>query len=189
VRIGAGVYVPRAQTEKLARRAAAALDATGSRAVDLCTGCGAVAVHLAAAVPRATVVGVDIDILATACARANGVAAVVGDVDGPLRRRAFDVVTAVPPYVPTAALALLPADVRRHEPRLALDGGPDGLDIARRVVQAAARLLRPGGWLFVEVGGDEDEQLAPTLRTEGFDGPASWYDGEGDLRGVAAQLR
>src|SRR5213078_1693203 len=73
-------------------------------------------------------------------------------LDAPLRpNRCFDVVTAVPPYVPTGELRLLPADVQRFEPRAALDGGFDGLEVARRVVMAAVRLLHPGGWLLIEV--------------------------------------
>ncbi|HEX6420336.1 MAG TPA: HemK/PrmC family methyltransferase [Acidimicrobiales bacterium] len=187
LRVEPGVYVPRYQTEELARRAAALLP-RGGRAVDLCTGSGAVAAHLAAAVPGARAVGVDLDERAAACARSNGVPAVVGDLDAPLRaHRAVDVVTAVPPYVPTGALRLLPADVQRYEPRRALDGGVDGLDLVRRVVAAAGRLLRPGGWLLVEVGGRQDRDLAPVLADAAFDVVEPWRDDEGDLRGVAAR--
>src|SRR5690606_29195034 len=126
----------------------------GGRAVDLCTGTGAVAFHLAASVTGARVVGVDLDPRAAACARSNGVAAVAGDLDGPLRPEpAFDVVTAVPPYVPTGALRLLPADVRRYEPRRAPDGGADGLALVWRGVAAARRPLRPGGRRRARGGG------------------------------------
>jgi release factor glutamine methyltransferase len=185
--VAPGVYVPRHQTEGLARRAAALLP-PGGRAVDLCTGAGAVAVHLQAAVPRASVVGVDIDVRAARCARRNGVSVVVGDLDEPLRPRPrVGLVTAVAPYVPTAAIALLPADVQRYEPLRALDGGPDGLDLVRRVVAAAARLLRPGGWLVTEVGGDQDEALLPALAA-GFATVTRWCDDDGDLRGIAARL-
>ncbi|HEX6417868.1 MAG TPA: hypothetical protein VFZ77_05205 [Acidimicrobiales bacterium] len=184
--VSPGVYVPRAQTEELARRAAAILPVGGS-AVDLCTGAGAVAAHLWAQVPTATVVGIDIDPRAAACARRNGVPAAVGDLAGPLRgRRYVDVVTAVAPYVPTGAIRLLPADVQRHEPRRALDGGDDGLDLVRRVVAAARRLLRPGGWLLMEIGGAQDEALAPALAT-GFAAVTPWWDDDGDLRGVACR--
>jgi len=186
IHVDAGVYVPRFQSEDLARRAAAVLPAHG-RAVDLCTGAGAIAAHLRASVPRSVVIGVDVDTRAVACARRNGVLAVVGDVDAPLRERAFDVVTAVAPYVPTDELAYLPADVQRHEPRLALDGGDDGLAVVRRVVGAAERLLRPGGWLLTELGGDQDVRLATAL--EPFTRVAPWYDDEGDLRGIAALRR
>jgi len=179
-----GVYVPRIQTEELARRAAALLPGEG-RAVDLCTGAGAVAAHLIASVPTAAVIGVDVDWRAAACARRNGVPAVVADVDAPLRT-GFDVVTAVAPYVPTGHLRLLPADVQRYEPRLALDGGSDGLDLVRRVVSAASRLLRPLGWLLVEIGGEQDAALG--LEAAGFTTVTPWTDDDGDLRGVAARL-
>ncbi len=185
LRAAAGVYVPRPQTEALARRAAA-LVPPGGRAADLCTGVGAVAAHLAATRPGATVVGVDIDPRAAAVARSHGVAALVGDLDAPLRGGSFDVVTAVAPYVPAPALGLLPADAR-HEPRRAVDGGADGLDVVRRAAFGAARLLRPGGWFLTELGGDQHELLAPTLAAAGFGPGETWTDEEGDLRGVAAR--
>jgi release factor glutamine methyltransferase len=113
---------------------------------------------------------------------------VVGDLDEPLGPdHSFDVVTAVPPYVPTSQLRLLPADVQRYEPRAALDGGADGLDVARRIVSAASRLLAPGGWLLIELGGDQDDGLASDLAASGFDRIESWWDEDGDLRGLAAQ--
>ena len=182
-----GVYVPRVQSEELARRAAAILAAGGSHAADLCTGAGAVARHLMAEAPAASVVGVDLDPRAAACARRNGVRAIAGELDGPLRSSVFDVVTAVAPYVPTGELRLLPADVRRYEPRIALDGGEDGLAVVRRVVSAGARLLRGGGWLLLEIGGDQDRALTPTLDANGFTSIDPWFDEDGDLRGVAAQ--
>ncbi|HEV7761142.1 MAG TPA: methyltransferase domain-containing protein [Acidimicrobiales bacterium] len=205
LRVDPGVYVPRYQTEDLARRAATLLAAAtaaaataaaaagpgAARAVDLCTGAGAIAAHLRAEVPGAAVVGVDIDPLAVACARRNGVPAVQADLDRPpLRTAAFDLVTAVAPYVPTGEMAFLPADVQRYEPRRALDGGDDGLDLVRRVVAAAGRLLRrPGGWLLTEVGGDQHDLLRPALDAAGF-GPATpWFDEDGDLRGLAAPVR
>jgi release factor glutamine methyltransferase len=187
--VAPGVYVPRVQSEELARRAARLLPAHG-RAADLCTGAGAIAAHLLAEVPTASVIGVDLDPDAVACATRNGVRAVVGDLDVALGQdRSFDVVTAVPPYVPTAELRLLPADVQRYEPRLALDGGTDGLDVARRVVSAAGRLLAPGGWLLIELGGDQDRALGSDLAASGFANVESWRDEDGELRGVAAQAR
>ncbi|HZU80830.1 MAG TPA: methyltransferase domain-containing protein, partial [Acidimicrobiales bacterium] len=182
-----GVYVPRLQSEELARRAAAVLR-LGGMAADLCTGAGAVAVHLRRD-RAARVVGVDLDRRAAACARANGVAAVTGDLDAPLGSTCMDVVTAVAPYVPTAALATLPVDVTRYEPEVALDGGADGLDLVRRVVRGAARLLRPGGFLLLELGGDQDVLLAPDLDRAGFTVVDKWADEDGDLRGVMARRR
>jgi release factor glutamine methyltransferase len=182
-----GVYVPRPQSEDLARRAGRLLPAYG-QALDLCTAVGAIAAHLKALVPTATVIGVDVDFAAAACATRNGVPTLVGDMAQAIRPAdGFDVVTAVAPYVPTAELRLLSADVQRYEPRLALDGGPDGLDVVRRVVDAAERLLRVGGWLLLEVGGDQDQTLAPYLIEHGFDRLTPWYDSDGDLRGISAR--
>jgi release factor glutamine methyltransferase len=187
--VAPGVYVPRPHTAELARRAVSRLPMNGL-AVDLCTGCGAVAAHLAAAVPTATVVGVDVDERAAACARGNGVRVVVADLAGAFGGASrADLVTAVPPYVPTAELARLAGDVIRYEPRRALDGGADGLDLVRRIVDAGARLLRAGGWLFVELGGDQDSLLAPTLARAGFAPAEPWYDEDDDLRGLAARFR
>jgi release factor glutamine methyltransferase len=141
-----------------------------------------------AKVPTAAVLGVDIDLQAAACARRNRVPTAVADLAGPLRSYGgFDVVTAVPPYVPTGELRLLPSDVRRYEPRLALDGGGDGLDIVRRVIEAAAVLLGPGGWLLIEIGGDQDGAATPALAASGFDLVTPWWDEEGDLRGIASR--
>ena len=185
--VAPGVYVPRLQTEALARRAARVLPRSGV-ALDLCTGAGAVAAYLGRAVPDAQVIGIDCDPSAARCARDNGVTAVVGDLAAAVQRpQSVDMVTAVAPYVPTSALPLLPADARRHEPRIAFDGGPDGLDVVRRVVDDATRVLRPGGWLMVEIGGTQDEALAPELGAGGFAGVTAWRDADGDLRGMAAR--
>jgi release factor glutamine methyltransferase len=187
LRVAPGVYVPRCHTEELARRAATLVPADGGCAVDLCTGSGAVAAHLMAEVPQAVVVGVDLDTRAALCARRNGVMTVIADLDEPLRAQAFDVVTAVAPYCPTRQLRLLPADVQRYEPRLALDGGVDGLDLVRRIVRSASRLLRPGGWLLLELGGEQDQALHPTLAAFGFGRGTPWFDDDDDLRGLATR--
>lgn len=186
VGVDRGVYVPRRQTEELAERAVALLPSDGA-AIDLCTGSGAIAVHLMTRVPTATVVALDVDVRAARCARRNGVAVVVGHLDQPLRPKVFDVVTAVAPYVPTAVLPLLAADVQRYEPRLALDGGHDGLDSIRRIVRGAARVLRPGGWLLIEVGAGHDVALRPVLAECGFQSAIVWFDDDGDVRGLAAR--
>jgi release factor glutamine methyltransferase len=189
LQVAPGVYVPRIQSEEVARRAAALLP-DGGVAVDLCTGAGAVAAYLARQVPAATTIGIDIDVRAARCAWRNGVLVIVADLDRPLRRdREFDIVTAVAPYVPTGQLQFLPADVQRYEPRVALDGGEDGLDLVRRIVAAAGRLLRPEGWLLLELGGTQDQALKPALAASGFDLAEPWWDEEGDLRGLAAQAK
>lgn len=186
-----GVYVPRGQSEPLVWEAVRRLPHDGV-AVDLCTGSGAVAVVLARCRPAATVVAGDIDPLAVACARANGVAASASDLASGLPPSSVgraDVVTAVVPYVPSDALPFLPRDVLAHEPRHALDGGPDGTRLLLRAAEAAARLLRPGGSLLLELGGDQAERMGPALSSLGFEDTTVLADEDGDTRAVVARLR
>jgi release factor glutamine methyltransferase len=184
--VSAGVFEPRWHTEALARRAATLLP-PGGAAADLFCGTGAIAVHLADVVPTSRVVAVDVDPVAVRCARRNGVLAVLGDVGAPLRSTSVDLVTAVAPYVPSDELRLLPRDVRRHTPMQALDGGADGLDLVRRLLVDAWRVLRPDGWLVLELGGRQDVLVVPALASCGFVEVAPWRDAEGDVRGVAAR--
>lgn len=185
-RVDPGVYVPRPQTEELARRAAALVPPAG-RVLDVCCGSGAIAAHVTAEHPGVWSVGVDVDARAVANARGNGVAAVQGDLASALRPDgSWDVVTAVAPYVPTAALGLLPRDVVAHEPRRALDGGPAGTTLTEGVIAAAAGLLRPGGHLVVELGGDQARRLVSVCERAGFGAVEVWCDDEGDPRGLVA---
>jgi release factor glutamine methyltransferase len=188
VAIEPGVYVPRLHTEELARRAAALVH-EGGRAIDLCTGSGAIAAYLLSDAPACEVIGIDLDPTAAACARGNGVDPIVGNLGDPLRARSADLITVVPPYVPTDSVHLLASDVQRFEPRLALDGGPDGLRIARRAVASASRVLKEGGWLLMEIADQQDRALTPTLELHGFEIDDVWEDEDGDPRGVAARLR
>lgn len=190
VRVAPGVYVPRWQTEPLARCAASLLPARGI-AVDLCTGSGAVAMVLTAAASDARVVATDVDPLAAACARTNGVETYEGVLDEPLPNAlegVVDVMTAVPPYVPTSDLRFLPRDVQAHEPIAALDGGADGTEVLAEIVRRSPRWLRPGGGLVLELGGDQAELLDPVLRKAGFDPPDVLRDAEDDPRGIVARL-
>jgi release factor glutamine methyltransferase len=190
VRIDPGVFVPRPHTEALARRAVELLPADGV-AVDLCTGSGAVAAVLASAHPEATVVGTDSDPVAVACAVRNGVEAVVGDLDEPLppsQRGHVDLVTAVVPYVPTDELHLLPRDVLAREPRRALDGGPRGTAELARAAEAAARWLRPGGFVLLELGGDQAAEMTQTLTDLGFTDVHVHADEEGQDRAIEGRL-
>lgn len=189
-RVDRGVYVPRWQSFPLARRAAARLPAHGC-ALDLCTGSGAIAATLAAARPRARVVGIDTDEQAVACARSNGVEAHRGDLYDAVPRAvlgAVDVVVAVPPYVPTPALALLPRDTLHFEAVAHYDGGPDGTDVLQRVIAGAPGVLRAGGRLLLEVGGTQAERLGPVLARYGFAAAEVWADEDGDTRGLEAAL-
>jgi release factor glutamine methyltransferase len=190
VRVAPGVYVPRWQTEPLARRAASLLPPTGV-AVDLCTGAGAIAMVLAAAAPGAGVFATDVDALAVACARTNGVDAYEGVLDEPLPSAlegVVDVLTAVPPYVPSGELRFLPRDVQAHEPMAALDGGENGTEVLAEIVRRGPRWLRPGGALVLELGGDQADLLAPVLADAGFDAAEVLRDAEEDPRGIVARL-
>jgi release factor glutamine methyltransferase len=122
-----------------------------------------------------------------ACARANGVDALVGDLDEPLPpalRGAVDIMTAVVPYVPTEALVFLPRDVVAFEPRRALDGGREGVDVLMTVVGCGARWLAPGGWLLLEIGGHQAPALSAGMEAAGFGGITVWRDDEGDDRAI-----
>ena len=186
VAVHPGVYVPRWQSEALARLGAALLPEPGTAAA-LCTGAGAVAWAVQRSGPRARVVATEIDPAACRCAATNGVDVRLGDLADPLLptlRGRCDVVTAVPPYVPTDELAYLPRDVRHHEPTGALDGGPDGTRLLAAVVRAAARLLRPAGTLLLELGGDQDGPMLPVLDACGLAVRRRLRDEDGDLRGI-----
>jgi release factor glutamine methyltransferase len=188
VRVAPGVYVPRWHTEAVAERAAQRLPEDGT-AIDVCTGCGAIAAVLQARRPRARVLAFDLDPSAVACARANGVDAHPGDLldsAGPDLDGAVDLVTGVVPYVPTPELGLLQRDTFTFETELAYDGGTDGLDLARRVVGGAARLLRPGGALVLELGHGQAAALHPVLTANGFQDITTVRDEDGDERGVEA---
>jgi release factor glutamine methyltransferase len=160
IAVDPGVFVPRRRTEFLVRQAAA-LARPGAVFVDLCCGAGAIAAALARAVPAAQVHAADIDPAAIGCARRNVPGPVYhGDLFDPLPRALkgrVTILTANVPYVPTAEIAFLPPEARTHEPEVALDGGPDGLDILRRVAAQAPDWLAPGGHLLVETS----EQQAP----------------------------
>ena len=188
--VAPGVYVPRWQSEPLARRAAGLLPSRGV-AVDLCTGIGAIAAVMTSAVPTAVVLATEIDVDAATCARRNGVDVFEGFLDDPLPpafERGVDVLTAVVPYVPTGALRLLPRDVLAFEPRLALDGGVDGTDYLVEAARRSVRWLRPGGWLLLELGGEQAGAMRPLLAELGFEGIDVMTDEDGDPRAVRAQL-
>jgi release factor glutamine methyltransferase len=186
-----GVYVPRWQSQPMAREALRRLPEHG-RAVDLCTGSGAIAVVLARGRPQATVVATECDPVAIACARANGVTVYESDMASGIPEPLFgtvDVVIAVVPYVPTEALHLLPRDVTEYEPAHALDGGVEGMTLLRQAARDAARLLHPEGSLLLELGGDQAEHLQPALTDLGFRDFENMDDEDGDLRSLVCRMR
>jgi release factor glutamine methyltransferase len=154
------VLIPRPETEILVDVALQYLP-DGGRVLDLCCGSGAIALSLAHEAATAQVVAADISEAALKVAKANGVSHELqervewfcGDFFAPLAGAApFDIVVCNPPYVRHGDLACLEPEVQDHEPHLALDGGEDGLDCYRRIVQEAPGFIRPGGYLLMEVG-------------------------------------
>jgi release factor glutamine methyltransferase len=191
LRVDPGVYVPRWQSELLAERALARLP-EGGVAVDLCTGSGALAAVLVRRSAASRVYATDMDERSVVCARSNGVDAFAGDLFAPLPaslRGTVDVVVGVVPYVPTGELSLLQRDTFTFETPLAYDGGPDGCALLRRALSGAARYLRAGGALLLELGGDEATLIADDLEYSGYSDVAVLSDEDGDVRGVEATLR
>jgi release factor glutamine methyltransferase len=169
-----GVFVPRHRTEFLVARAAG-LTRPSAVVVDLCCGSGAIGVALAAAVAGIELHATDIDPVAVRCAEGNlataGGHVYQGDLYEPLPsslRGRIDVLVANVPYVPTAEIALLPREARLYEPGAALDGGADGLDLARRVAAAAPLWLAPGGHLLVEASDRQASAVAAIFAAAGL---------------------
>lgn len=172
IAVAPGVFVPRQRSLALVRLAATGLRA-GDVVVDLCCGTGALGAVLAATVPGLEVWGADVDPDAVACARRNLPAerVVEGDLYDALPRDLrgrVAVVVANAPYVPTDEIALMPPEARDHEHRVALDGGPDGLDVQRRVAAEAPDWLRPGGRLLVESSERQAHRSAALMSAAGL---------------------
>jgi release factor glutamine methyltransferase len=155
VGIEAGVFVPRRRTEYLVRQALK-LASPDSVVVDLCCGSGALGAAMATALPDIRLFASDIEAAAVHCARENleGMGEVFeGDLFEALPvtlRGTIDILLVNAPYVPSSEIAGMPPEARLYEPRVALDGGGDGLDIHRRVAVGAAEWLAPGGTLLIE---------------------------------------
>jgi release factor glutamine methyltransferase len=176
--VSPAVLIPRPDTETLLMAALEALKGVATPSVlDLGTGSGILAVSLAHKLPSATVTAVDISPEALAIARQNatrhGVAERVQFVQGDLFATvpdgaAFDVIVSNPPYVTTAEWETLAAEVKDHEPRLALDGGPDGLAFYRRIAVEAPARLKSTGAVVVEIGETQAEAVIALFTAAGF---------------------
>ena len=166
LRVAPGVLIPRPETETLVEAALAAVRAEGDLAptiVELCTGSGAVAIALATELPDARLLATDLSWQALRLARANAEGCGVGvrirfargnlwrALTGIVQPGSVDLALANPPYIASALLPDLMPEVQ-WEPRRALDGGPDGLDLVREILAGAPRWLRPGGRLLLEIG-------------------------------------
>lgn len=200
-RVDGRVLVPRPDTELLVDTALkrTATRSMGVRYLDLCTGSGCVAISLARERPASKVFAVDSSADALAVARDNGVrlgaafqvAWLLGDLFAPLAPFApivFDLVVANPPYIPEGEIASLSLDIRGFEPRLALSGGADGLDVIRRIVAGAPRFLRSSGVLAMEVGMGQALEVRALYEGAGFTDVAIDKDYGGHDRVVSGTL-
>ena len=179
LRVNEATLVPRPDTETVVEAALAALDKRGGRSrawriADLGTGCGAILLALLTELPNAFGMGSDIDPAAIAMAHENAqrlhvtrAVFLASDMATALRGP-FDVIVSNPPYIATGDLDALPPEVRLFDPRVALDGGCDGLDSYRAIAAAAAALLTPGGILVVEVGAGQAEPVADVIAAAGL---------------------
>lgn len=174
-RVTPAVLIPRLDTETLVRESAALVHGS-VRIADIGTGSGAIAVGMATLLPEATIVAVDISPqaleIARENARANGVAERVefrrGDLLAPLLGERFDVILSNPPYIGEDELPGLMPEVRDWEPRIALTPGPDGALIFRRLLHGSPALLKPGGFLGVEVGQGQAPIVGQLFEQAGF---------------------
>jgi release factor glutamine methyltransferase len=168
-----GVFVPRRRTEFLVAQAAC-FSSPGALVVDLCCGSGAISAALLARAPEIELYAADIDPVAVRCARRNiGSRGAVcqGDLYEALPAEGagrVDLVLCNAPYVPTEDIAFMPGEARLYEPMMALDGGPDGLDVQRRVIAEAPRWLAPAGHLLIETSRMQASSTAAILERAGL---------------------
>ena len=210
--VSSGVLVPRPETETLVEATLAVWSEMAAEAsrepraaspmiVELCTGSGAVAIALAMEIPTARILATDVSWRALRVARANALAhAVAGRVaflrgnlwqavNGQAPAGSVDLVVANPPYVPTRDVAALMPEVQ-WEPRLALDGGADGLQVQRDIIATSPERIRPGGCLLLEIGTDQAEAILALLGKMGqLETGRIFRDLAGRPRVIAARRR
>jgi release factor glutamine methyltransferase len=190
------VLIPRQDSESVVETAEKILREDKVKTLlDLCSGSGALGISLAKRNPGLKLTAADISAAAKALTQANakrvGVKLdfVQGDLFLPLGRKKFNMIVSNPPYIPRDVLPTLQEEVRRFEPREALDGGADGLDFYRRIVREAPAHLKKQGWLVLEIGHDQAEAVKGLMAEAGvYEEPQVSKDLGGNDRVVAARL-
>ena len=193
-RVNPHVLIPRQDTETLVTEAAKTIQSTPREklsffeklkgrkewdVLDLCCGSGAVGISLAKICSNVKVTATDISAEAVETAEANAedlrvkVRFITGDMFEPVKGRKFDMIVSNPPYIRTNMISILQEEVKDHEPLNALDGGRDGLDFYRTIVEKAADFLKPEGFLLMEIGHDQGEDLRKMLKDSGKYSPAA----------------
>jgi len=175
-RVNRDALIPRPETEELLDHILTLVPRDRDIAcLDLGTGTGVIAVCLARYFPRASVTAIDVSERALALARENaalnGVEERIDYIESRWFDRVegrFDLVASNPPYVPEEELESLPSEVREHEPRVALDGGPGGLREIGALIETAPGHMNPDGLIFLEIGGGQAEDVTGRLKTRGF---------------------
>lgn len=197
--VNAAVLVPRPETETVVELALDLIERAGARMerlriLDIGTGSGAIALALLTELPNASATLTDISEAALAVARANAethglaprcgfvICDIAEGIDGP-----FDLIVSNPPYIAHADIAALEPEVRDHDPRLALDGGVDGLDAYRAIAAYACRLLAPGGWSIVELGFGQEAAVSALFNETGLTVTETRADLAAIPRALAAQ--
>lgn len=196
------VLIPRPDTETLVEQAITALRVGGSElhVLDLCTGSGCAALAIAKSCPQVHLTATDISTAALAIAQKNadlfGLADRISFLQGDLfaamdsSTRPFQVITANPPYIPSAQIESLAPEIAKHEPRLALDGGVDGLQLIGRIVADAPNYLASEGLLLIETAYDQTELCAQLMAKNGhYDQPRVIQDAARNPRCVAARVK
>ncbi|MBF0487266.1 MAG: peptide chain release factor N(5)-glutamine methyltransferase [Nitrospirae bacterium] len=176
--VGAGVLIPRPETELLVEIVATILKRANKptlNVLDLCTGSGCIALALAKQFPAAVVHAVDISETALRYAAANAEANNIKNITfytgclyDPLQTHTFDVIVSNPPYIKTGDLTLLEPEIRLYEPVEALDGGPDGLHFYKKIITGAAGRLSEGGIMAFELGDTLAAQVMEIAREAGY---------------------
>lgn len=202
--VSPAALVPRRETELLADVGIELTRATVSKkgraiVADACTGCGNVALAIAARVPQAEVLGADLSTESVALANANArhlglqdrVTFTVGDLLAPFVPYAdeIDVLTCNPPYISTAKVGEMATEISDHEPPLAFDGGPLGVNLLLRLIETAPGIVAEGGWVVFEVGRGQGPGILRRLkRAGGYSDIRGVENPDGDIRVVQARV-
>jgi release factor glutamine methyltransferase len=188
INVGPGVLIPRPESELVVEEALRGLAGKPApRVLDLCTGSGCLALAIARNLPGATVRGTDLSVEALRYAEENArlnrienAAFLAGHLFDPVRGLRFEAVVSNPPYVRSSDIEGLEPEIRHWEPRAALDGGQDGLDLFREILPACPRHLQPKGFLLLEMGQGQARAVAAIAERSGLE-PVSVIK---DLAGV-----